>query len=805
MSTTSTALAGTAASVPPVLSAGQAALAPFVPPRLVRTGAARAFALLTRVAMLVWAYTVGVIGVRWDGDRDGVHRVITTMTLAAAAIGVAWAVAAVWWSVLRTRNVHRLEGRFPPLGRAVRVWTYPPAWVAMMSLTLVRVAPHPDFDVRPMIIVVGFLVAMVAPYRLVQRIFRSLVRVQPDAAVFVLYIVDTIAFGVIWWRLAVWPSEAARVDRATVDLLAGSVFAAGVALLIGLWLTVYLDRETDRSEDTRVLALRTRHDHRLARLQGLDPMDRATRWALWLARKTADQRVVVAEPIDPLLVPPTRVTVSAPPLPRPIEVVAEPVVAEPVVVEPVVVEPVVVEPVAELDVAPAPPEPEVEGATEDLIEPDPEGSAPASTAALLRERVLRAIGVPEVEVGGEDEAAAPPLPTLPERTAPDVSDVAAALVSTGAGPAPAVDDAAVESDSAEARLRSLQQRIGAPTAGTTGGTADIVARALQRRLAESQRVAERTARRPSLAGRLTPTDDTATVSTVAERLAARLGADLERGGGSEFASRVRELSEQYHREPSARNALPSADLGEPDGATPSRGLVPPRLMLVESCRFLALVLLAVAAAGMVWVLVLSAGQGNRDASTLDDIELARSVALHALGLSHVFVLAWLSAAAEVSKRVESSVRWWPYVGLAAVSAPCVTGAIVLDFGAAERWSVVALAIATVACAAGLRLIAFPNEMLGRPAGALNAWMVGVVALLGVLVASPLTSPIDDAVARDSLAFGAIVAGLALMVVTALGGVVMSQYENVLRASTELAVARESGARRRERERSAPQR
>jgi hypothetical protein len=421
--------------------------------------------------------------------------------------------------------------------------------------------------------------------------------------------------------------------------------------------------------------------------------------------------------------------------------------------------------------------------------------------------VLRAIGVPEVE----DEAVVAPVPTLPERTLPYIPDVAAALGST-AGAAPAVepadtvadDEAPVDRDPASARLRSLQQRIGAPAAGTAGANADVVARALQRRLAESQRHAERTARRPSLAGRLTPNDDTAPVSNVAERLAARLGADLERGGGSEFATRVRELSEQYHREPSARRALSTADLGEPDGATPSRGLVPPRLMLVESCRFLALVLLAVAAAAMVWVLVLSAGQGDGDASTLDDIELARSIALHALGLSHVFVLAWLSAAAEVSRRVESSVRWWPYVGLAAVSAPCVTGAIVLEFGAAERWTVVALAIATVACAAGLRLIAFPNEMLGRPAGALNAWLVGVIALLVVLVASPLTSPIDDAVARDSLAFGAIVAGLALMVVTALGGVVMSQYENVLRASTELAVEREPGTRRRERERSSPQ-
>ena len=77
VSTRSTTPDGTIAPVPPILSVGQVALAPFVPPRLVRTGAARAFALLTRVAMVVWAYAVGVIGVRWDGDRDGVHRAVT--------------------------------------------------------------------------------------------------------------------------------------------------------------------------------------------------------------------------------------------------------------------------------------------------------------------------------------------------------------------------------------------------------------------------------------------------------------------------------------------------------------------------------------------------------------------------------------------------------------------------------------------------------------------------------------------------------------------------------------------------------
>jgi hypothetical protein len=246
---------------------------------------------------------------------------------------------------------------------------------------------------------------------------------------------------------------------------------------------------------------------------------------------------------------------------------------------------------------------------------------------------------------------------------------------------------------------------------------------------------------------------------------------------------------------SAASVLPTTDTDDPDGAAPSRGLEPPRLMLVELCRFLALVFLTVAAGATVWVLVLSAHHGAGVDSALDDVDLARSIAIHALGLSHVLVLAWLAAAAEVAKRIEASVRWLPFLVLAAVATPLVTSAVVLEFGDADQWSLVALTVATVMCASGLKLIAFPNEMLGRPSGALSAWLVGVIAVLVVLAASPLAAPLTDDVARDSLAFGAIVAGLTLMVVAVLGGLVMSQFEDVLRSSAELAVERPGGTRR----------
>jgi hypothetical protein len=70
----------------------------------------------------------------------------------------------------------------PTTWRAARVWFYARHGL-LMSATLVRLEPHPDLDVRPPIIVVGFVLAMLPIYLLVQRLFRSLVRSRPDGPI----------------------------------------------------------------------------------------------------------------------------------------------------------------------------------------------------------------------------------------------------------------------------------------------------------------------------------------------------------------------------------------------------------------------------------------------------------------------------------------------------------------------------------------------------------------------------------------------------------------------------------------------
>ena len=212
---------------------------------------------------------------------------VTTLTRVAMLLGFAWAATGTWWGVIKAHNAARLDARSPTVARALRSFWYAPIWVALMSLTLVRLEPHPDLDVRPPIIVGGFLLAMVPPTRLVLRVFRSFVRVVPVGPVVVFGVLETTAFGLAWWRLATWPVGGVY-DAAAVELTTGIAFALAIVLLVDAAMVWYLDRAGEVAEQIRVLTMRTRHDHRIARVRGLDPLEPSTRWALMEARRAAD-------------------------------------------------------------------------------------------------------------------------------------------------------------------------------------------------------------------------------------------------------------------------------------------------------------------------------------------------------------------------------------------------------------------------------------------------------------------------------------------------------------------------------------
>ena len=69
---------------------------------------------------------------------------------------------------------------------------------------------------RPIIIVSGFALTMMAPYRLIHRVFKSLVRMPPTASCVAFYLVDTSAFGLLWWRATSWSTD--RGDDLSFDV-----------------------------------------------------------------------------------------------------------------------------------------------------------------------------------------------------------------------------------------------------------------------------------------------------------------------------------------------------------------------------------------------------------------------------------------------------------------------------------------------------------------------------------------------------------------------------------------------------------
>ena len=203
-------------------------------------------------------------------------------------LGLLWLVTAARWTMRRTENVHRLDGRYPTRTRAAIVWAYPAVWVAIMAATLMRASPNDDFDFRPPVVITGFVIAMAGGYRVVHRVLRSLVRMPPTATCVAFYLVDVAGFGLVWWRLSSWWGDGADL-RNESGLDQGILVAALVALAAGALVAVLVERAASRAERTRLLTLRTRYDHRVARLNGLDPMSPTTRYALMLARRAAER------------------------------------------------------------------------------------------------------------------------------------------------------------------------------------------------------------------------------------------------------------------------------------------------------------------------------------------------------------------------------------------------------------------------------------------------------------------------------------------------------------------------------------
>lgn len=723
------------------LARGQAVLAPFVAPEIGRFEVVRALLLAVRVAMTVWAFTLGAVAARSADDVVSLDRAVRTLTVIGVVIAALWFVLGAVWAVLRTRNVRRLDGRYPTRWRAARVWVYAPVWITLMSFTLVRLEPHPDLDIRPPIIVVGFVLAMQPVYRIVQRIFKSLVRVRPDAATFVLFLVDTIAFGLIWWRIADWPDRAVDIDSTTTDLITSAAFAAAIALLVGLLAAVYLDLEADCAEDTRLLALRTRHDHRIARLQGLDPLESATRWALWTARQAADRAAadVAAAPPQAATAPPAPATIE------PVGLVVDPLAGP---LAPVAFEPWTAQP------APGAPAPAVS-------DHDGEDTEPSTVERLRRlaehERGLSVAGSPVVPP--------PAVPVPPAVPAPQ--------------PAVAADDAAP----------AVAARAGGDAASPRPVGEDSVARALRRRFAEAERDAQRSRRGPG--GGTVPQPPADVVSGPDRELAVSIGADLDSGVRRDFADRVRRLSQRF--DPGLITPERSRDAGVADapGTTQSASTGdrahPPRLIALELARYLTVGLLIVAAIAAGWMLVAVSRFGAPDSVfDVEGLEVARAVAVLGFLGAGIVALGWAFGAASYASKLEPTVQRWRFGAPAVGAVVAAVVAAAVEGRTAGPWSLGAMILVSALLLVALRGLLPVFDMFSVTVWTLNAWLFATVATVVFILASPLGSEFGGSVDAGRVAFGAVLVGLSSMIGAVLVSLTTAEYENALRGSTELA-------------------
>lgn len=241
----------------PLLSAD---LPEFEPPKLLKVHGLGYAWIALRVITTLWAIALGIAAVLVRNDAEAGFSdgaIVAKVGFVGALIAYALTVVGGFWSVRLTMNVHRLEGRYPTRNRAVRAWLYPGLWAGLMALTLVRAEPNADFDIRPLIIVTGFMITMWRPYALVRRIFLSLTRTSVDALIGVMYVLDVAGFGLIWWRVANWPEVLTPTNAGTADVMIGVGFATAVAFAAAGLVVILLVRAAETGQAHRMVVLRT--------------------------------------------------------------------------------------------------------------------------------------------------------------------------------------------------------------------------------------------------------------------------------------------------------------------------------------------------------------------------------------------------------------------------------------------------------------------------------------------------------------------------------------------------------------------
>ncbi|NNE12306.1 MAG: hypothetical protein HKN41_08700 [Ilumatobacter sp.] len=254
---------------------------PYQAPELLPSRWPKRVVLAARATALVWVMAVTIAA----GLESA--TALDVLSLAGFAVLITIVGSGWWWTDHLTRNLKLLDGRLPTRVRSVSGWLVPLVVVVVLELTVARMEPTDLFDIRPLLI--GSLTALAfwRPYALVRRILATLIRVRQDALLGSAYVIDLVAFGLVWWRLS--SGDGGSPEGVSYGELVAVSASAALALALGMVVWVMLTRACDRAIDHRASSQRTRYDHRMLRLAGVDPTDPDVWWEL-VARRAREDR-----------------------------------------------------------------------------------------------------------------------------------------------------------------------------------------------------------------------------------------------------------------------------------------------------------------------------------------------------------------------------------------------------------------------------------------------------------------------------------------------------------------------------------
>ena len=271
-----------------------AGLQPYQEPVIPTTRAPWRAVIAARAVTMAWvlALLIAALAER-AGAGDTTGDTVSAVGRGGGVVALLLAVTGWWWSDQLVRTLIQLDGRRPGRIRCVSAWLIPPTVVLLIALLVVPLDPTEPADVRPILIVPAFALVMWRPYSLIRRILATLIRLRSDAILASAYIIDLLGFGVLWWQLTQWEQRDEVVSSRQLDVLIGTVAAVSIFMIMSTVLWIGVLRTARNAVAHRRSSQRTRFEHRMLRLSGIDPTDPEIWWAL-VQRRADEERAAAA-------------------------------------------------------------------------------------------------------------------------------------------------------------------------------------------------------------------------------------------------------------------------------------------------------------------------------------------------------------------------------------------------------------------------------------------------------------------------------------------------------------------------------